>query len=91
MAKAPHTDDDTPKKKRRGASVMVWVLMAMLVGGLGGFGVTNFGGGMTAIGTVGDRKIDVNEYARSLRQAMDRLLETNRPARHPATSPSHRP
>ncbi|MDZ4312656.1 MAG: SurA N-terminal domain-containing protein [Cypionkella sp.] len=71
MAKAPHSDDDTPKKKRRGASVMVWVLMAMLIGGLGGFGVTNFGGGVTSIGTVGDRKIDVGDYARSLRQAMD--------------------
>ncbi len=71
MAKAPHSDDDTPKKKRRGASVMAWVLMAMLIGGLGGFGVTNFGGGTASIGTVGDRKIDVNDYARSLRQAMD--------------------
>ncbi len=71
MAKAPHSDDDTPKKKRRGASVMAWVLLAMIVGGLGGFGVTNFGGGVASIGTVGDRKIDVNDYARALRQAMD--------------------
>lgn len=73
MAKAPHSDDDTPKKKRRGASVMAWVLLAMIVGGLGGFGVTNFGGGTTSIGTVGDRKIDVNDYARSMRQAMDQF------------------
>lgn len=73
MAKAPHSDDDTPKKKRRGASVMVWVLMAMLIGGLGGFGVTNFGSGVASIGTVGDRKIDVGDYARSLRQAMDQF------------------
>ena len=36
MSKAPETD--TPKK-RRGASVMAWVLMAMLIGGLGGFGL----------------------------------------------------
>ena len=53
MAKAPHSDE-APVKKRRGASVMAWVLMAMLVGGLGGFGVTNFGGNITSIGTVGD-------------------------------------
>ena len=37
MAKAPETD--APKKKR-GASVLAWVLMAMIIGGLGGFGVT---------------------------------------------------
>ena len=36
MALAPQTDDETPKKKRRGASVMAWILMAMLIGGLGG-------------------------------------------------------
>ncbi len=70
MAKAPHSDD-APLKKRRGASVMVWVLMAMLVGGLGGFGVTNFGGGITSIGTVGDRDIAVNDYARALRQELN--------------------
>jgi peptidyl-prolyl cis-trans isomerase D len=71
MAKAPDTSDDAPKKKRRGASVMSWVLMAMLLGGLGGFGVTNFGGGTTSIGTVGTRKIDLTDYANSMRQAMN--------------------
>ena len=50
MSKAPQSDDDAPKKKRAGASILAWVLMAMLVGGLGGFGVTNFGGGITTIG-----------------------------------------
>ncbi len=71
MAKAPQTDDETPKKTRRGASVMAWILMAMLIGGLGGFGVTNFGGSMTSIGSVGDQKIDVNDYARALRNQMN--------------------
>ncbi|MGV8953141.1 MAG: SurA N-terminal domain-containing protein [Cypionkella sp.] len=71
MAKAPQTDDDTPRKKRRGASVMAWILMAMLIGGLGGFGVTNFGGSMTSIGSVGDEKIDVNDYARAMRNQMN--------------------
>jgi len=75
MAKAPHTEDDAPKKKRRGASVMAWVMLAMIVGGLGGFGVTNFGGGVTSIGSVGDRKIDVNDYARALRQQMNALSQ----------------
>lgn len=57
---------DSPKRKRRGASVMVWVLLAMVIGGLGGFGVSNFGGGLTAIGSVGDRDITVNQYTRAL-------------------------
>ena len=70
MAKAPHSDD-APLKKRRGASVMVWVLMAMLIGGMGGLTVTNFGGGITSIGTVGDRDIAVNDYARALRQELN--------------------
>lgn len=68
MAKPPATDAE--KKQRKKNSILVWVLMAMLVAGLGGFGVTNFGGGVTAIGQVGDREIDVNEYARALQQEM---------------------
>jgi peptidyl-prolyl cis-trans isomerase D len=71
MAKAPQTDDDAPKKKRRGASVMAWVLMAMIVGGLGGFGVTNFGGGITTIGSVGDREISIDSYSRALQQQIN--------------------
>jgi peptidyl-prolyl cis-trans isomerase D len=68
MSKAPETE--TPKK-RRGASVMAWVLMAMLIGGLGGFGVTNFGGGITAVGKVGAREITTNDYARALQQELN--------------------
>lgn len=71
MAKAPHSDDDTPVKKRRGTSVLAWVLMAMLVASFLGFGVTSFGGGVTSIGRVGDREIEVNDYARALRQEIN--------------------
>lgn len=76
MSKAPATpatDDDAPKKKKRGTHVMAWVLLAMIVGGLGGFGVTNFGGGVTSIGTVGDREISVDDYARTLRQQVQAM------------------
>jgi len=62
-------NDDTPRKRKgKGPSIIVWVLMGMLIVGLGGFGVTNFGGGLTAIGSVGDRDIAVNTYARALQQ-----------------------
>ncbi|MDT8853653.1 SurA N-terminal domain-containing protein [Paracoccaceae bacterium Fryx2] len=66
-----HSDDDeTPRKKRKGKSLVVWLLMGLLILGLGGFGVTNFGGGVTAIGQVGDREIDVNAYSRALQQEL---------------------
>jgi peptidyl-prolyl cis-trans isomerase D len=69
-----HPDDITTRKKsRKGASVIVWVLMAMLVAGLGGFGVTNFGRSVTAIGSVGSQEIDVNQYARALKNQIDQL------------------
>lgn len=77
MSKAPHpaNEDDAPKRKRRGASVMAWVLMAMIVGGLGGFGVSNFGGGVTAIGSVGSREISVNAYVMAMRQQVAQLSQ----------------
>lgn len=72
MAKKPDpsTDTETVPKKRKGSVVLVWVLMAMLVAGLGGFGVTNFGGGTASIATVGDRPIEVTDYARALQQEL---------------------
>ena len=66
----PSTDTETAPKKRKGSVVLVWVLMAMLIAGLGGFGVTNFGGGTARIATVGDRPIEVTDYARALQQEL---------------------
>jgi peptidyl-prolyl cis-trans isomerase D len=65
--------EEPRRKKGKGTSIVVWALMAMLVLGLGGFGVTNFGGGVTYIGTVGKREIGVNDYARALQQQMNAL------------------
>ncbi|MEO6298481.1 MAG: peptidyl-prolyl cis-trans isomerase [Paracoccaceae bacterium] len=71
-----HPDDITTKKKSRaGASMMVWVLMGMLVAGLGGFGVTNFGRSVTAVGSVGSQEIDVNQYARALKTQVNQLSQ----------------
>lgn len=72
MAKktAQTTDDEDRPKKRTNHHVMAWVLLAMVVTGLGGFGLTNFGGQQTAIATVGDQTVDVKDYARALRQEM---------------------
>lgn len=72
MAKKPDpsTGSETVPKRRKGSTVLVWVLMALLIAGLGGFGVTNFGGGTARIATVGDRPIEVTEYARALQQEL---------------------
>ena len=70
------TDDDDIKKKkasRTQTSMLVWVLMAMLITGLGGFGVTNFGRSVTAIGSVGTEEIEANTYARALRNQINAL------------------
>lgn len=66
MAKPAETEEKKPRK--RGTTVMGWLLLAMIAGGLGGFGVTNFGGGVTSIGSVGGTDISVNDYARAVRQ-----------------------
>ncbi|SIQ29783.1 peptidyl-prolyl cis-trans isomerase D [Paracoccus thiocyanatus] len=54
----------------KGKSTIVWLLMGMLVLGLGGFGVTNFSGGSADIGAVGDVEISAQDYARTLRAEM---------------------
>ena len=72
----PPTDDDQIRKKRASrtqTSMLVWVLMAMLITGLGGFGITNFGNSVNSIGAVGDKPIDVNTYARALRSQINAL------------------
>lgn len=68
-------DDDIKKKKasRTQRSMLVWVLLAMVITGLGGFGVTNFGRSTTAIGSVGDQEIEANAYARALRNQINAL------------------
>ncbi|MBM3615215.1 MAG: peptidylprolyl isomerase [Alphaproteobacteria bacterium] len=68
MSKAPHSadTDEAPRKKKAGKSLVVWVLVAMLIAGLSGFGIENFGGATAKIGRVGDTEIEANDYAREL-------------------------
>ncbi|KFI32279.1 peptidylprolyl isomerase [Haematobacter missouriensis] len=58
------------KFRSKGANVTIWVLMGLLIFGLGGFGVTNFGGGATAVATVNGRDVTANDYARALEQQL---------------------
>lgn len=50
----------------KAGQVMVWILMAMLILGLGGFGVTNFGGSVRSIGSVDGQEISTTDYFRGL-------------------------
>ncbi|CUH77377.1 peptidylprolyl isomerase [Tropicibacter naphthalenivorans] len=54
------------RKAGKTTSTLVWILMGMLILGLGGFGATNFSGNVRAIGSVGDTDMPVTDYARSL-------------------------
>jgi peptidyl-prolyl cis-trans isomerase D len=57
--------------KGKASQAAVWVLLGLLILGLGGFGVTNFGGSVRSIGTVNGQDISTDSYFRALRQDMD--------------------
>ncbi|MFC7703510.1 peptidyl-prolyl cis-trans isomerase [Plastorhodobacter daqingensis] len=54
--------------RRKGANIFVWIILILLIVGLAGFGTGGLGGQTRNIGSVGDRDISVNEYARALQQ-----------------------
>ncbi|WP_201722326.1 SurA N-terminal domain-containing protein, partial [Sulfitobacter sp. HI0040] len=53
----------------------VWILMGLLILGLGGFGAVNLSGNIRTIGTVGEKSIPVDLYARQLQQEI-RAIES---------------
>lgn len=55
-------------KSSRISKTALWVLMGLLILGLGGFGLGGFSGNVSSIGTVGDKNIPVDTYARRLQQ-----------------------
>jgi peptidyl-prolyl cis-trans isomerase D len=73
MAKTPNDEVRRPKSKAQ--EIAVWGLMALLILGLGGFGVTSFSGGVTSIGTVGDTEIPADQYARALQAQVNAFSE----------------
>lgn len=59
-------------KKNSAQNILMWMLMIVLVAGLGGFGIDNFlGSRVTSIGSVGGRQITTQEYARALQAEMN--------------------
>jgi peptidyl-prolyl cis-trans isomerase D len=57
------------KKSSLGKTAM-WILMGLLFLGLGGFGAVNLSGNIRTIGSVGDKPIDVDTYARQMQQEL---------------------
>ena len=49
--------------KSKGKSAVTFGIMALLILGLAGFGVTNFGGSVRTVATVGSAEVTTNEYA----------------------------
>jgi len=60
------------KKSSIGKSAM-WVLMGLLAVSLMGFGATNLSGNIRTIGTVGDKSIPVDAYARQLQNEIQAI------------------
>ena len=60
----------TPLRAKKRGNTIIWILMAMLILGLGGFGARNFGASNAAIGSVGDREIAMRDYARAVSREM---------------------
>ncbi len=59
--------------KSKGTNIVVWIILVLLIVGLGGFGVTNFSGTVNSVGSVGDRDITVQRYARELQGQLNGL------------------
>ena len=53
----------------------VWVLLGLLILALGGFGATNLSGTIRTVGKVGDKHIDVQDYARTLQQEIQAVSQ----------------
>ena len=60
------------KKSSIGKTAM-WGLMGLLFIGLGGFGAINLSGNIRTIGSVGDKPIDVDSYARQMQQELNAI------------------
>lgn len=65
--------DEEKRPQKKGATLISWIMLAMILVGLGGFGITNFGGGVTNVASVGGTDISVNDYGRALKQELQAL------------------
>lgn len=62
--------DETPKKSR---NFFAWIIMALLIVGLLGFGTSQFSSTASSIGTVADQEIPANDFYLALRNETAQL------------------
>ena len=69
-------DEITPRKTSTPASkILSFVLLGMLVVGLGGFGVSNFGQQVDTVITVGKSQVSTSQYYRALKGQIDQFSQ----------------
>lgn len=61
------------RKSGSASKFFVWIILLLLIVGLGGFGVSNFGGAIRTVGSVGEEDIPVDDYAMALQQELRAL------------------
>jgi peptidyl-prolyl cis-trans isomerase D len=59
--------------KSKGKSTVTFLIMGLLILGLAGFGLTDFGGSVRSVATVGNAEVTTEDYARSVQQQMRRF------------------
>lgn len=68
------SDDIKPRKSSAiGMRVLSFVMLGMLVVGLGGFGVSNFGHQVDTVIRVGKAEVSASQYARALKAQIDQF------------------
>jgi peptidyl-prolyl cis-trans isomerase D len=65
--------EETGRRKGGLSRAVVWIILALVIVGLGGYGAVNFGGRIESIGKVGDTPIPIERYARALNEEMRAL------------------
>ncbi len=58
-------------RSKSGNQIFGWLMLGAIVFGFGGYGVTNFGGSVSSIGTVGSQNVSTTDYNRALNQQLD--------------------
>ena len=56
--------------KKKGSNTVTMLIMLLLIAGLAGFGVTNFGGSLNSVATVEDVEVTTTDYARAVETRM---------------------
>lgn len=66
--------------KGKVSRAIVWIILALIIVGLAGFGTANFGGSTQSVASVGSRDITVQDYSRALQNELNAFqAQTGKP------------